>query len=111
MKGHAILGGISGFFFGLFLGISLFLFGAVSLDSDLLWILPLVGIVLGLVMAALAPFGSGGQPPAATAGGAAGTGTATASGTTIEQDVVTPQADTTPDQPPDTDGEQPNTDA
>lgn len=63
MKGHPILGVISGFFFGLFLAATLFLYGVVSLDSNLLPILPLAGIVVGLVLAWLAPFGSGGQMP------------------------------------------------
>jgi hypothetical protein len=58
MKGRPVLGVVSGFFFGVFAGISLFLWGVIDLHSVLLWILPLVGIVLGLVMAAWAPFGS-----------------------------------------------------
>jgi hypothetical protein len=66
VKGHPILGVISGFFFGLFLGISLWLWGLIPLHSDLLWILPLVGVVLGLVMAWWAPFGSSPDEPAAT---------------------------------------------
>jgi predicted lipid-binding transport protein (Tim44 family) len=57
MKGHPILGVTTGFFFGLFLGITLFMFGVIPLSSDLLWILPLLGILLGLIMAAWAPFG------------------------------------------------------
>jgi len=62
MKGHPILGTISGFLFGLFLGITLFLFGVIPLSSSWLWILPLVGILLGLIMAAWAPFGKGAEP-------------------------------------------------
>ena len=58
MKGRPVLGAVSGFFFGVFSGISLFLWGVIDLHSVLLWILPLAGIVLGLVMAAWAPFGS-----------------------------------------------------
>ena len=58
MKGRPVLGAVSGFFFGVFAGISLFLWGVIDLHSVLLWILPLAGIVLGLVMAAWAPFGS-----------------------------------------------------
>jgi predicted lipid-binding transport protein (Tim44 family) len=58
MKGRPFLGVFSGFFFGLFGGLTLFLFGVIPLDSHLLWILPIVGIVLGLIMAAWAPFGS-----------------------------------------------------
>ena len=57
MKGRPVLGAVSGFFFGLFTGISLFLWGVIDFHSSLLWILPLAGIVLGLVMAAWAPFG------------------------------------------------------
>lgn len=67
MKGHAILGIISGFLFGLFLGVTLFLFGVIPLSSQWLWILPLLGILLGLVMAAWAPFGKSAAPQPATA--------------------------------------------
>lgn len=59
MKGRPFLGVISGFFFGLFGAITLFLFGVIPLDSHLIWILPVLGIVLGLLMATWAPFGSG----------------------------------------------------
>lgn len=62
MKGHPVLGSITGFFFGLFLAASLFLYGVIPLSSALMWILPLVGILLGLVMAAWAPFGKGADP-------------------------------------------------
>jgi hypothetical protein len=67
MKGRPILGIVAGFMFGLFGGLTLVLYGVVPLHSDLVWILPLVGIVLGLVLAAWAPFGKGTQqtaPPA-----------------------------------------------
>lgn len=57
MKGRPILGVISGFMFGLFLGPTLFMWGVIPLHSELMWILPLLGIVLGLVMAWWAPFG------------------------------------------------------
>ncbi len=67
MKGHPIIGIISGCLFGLFLGITLFLFGVIPLSSSWLWILPLLGILLGLIMAAWAPFGKSPEPtPAAT---------------------------------------------
>jgi len=56
-KGKPILGAITGFMFGLFLGPTLWLWGLIPFHSPLIWILPLVGIVLGLVMAAWAPFG------------------------------------------------------
>lgn len=63
MSGRPVLGVISGFFFGLFLGITLFLFGVLPLNSILLLILPVIGIVLGLVMAWWAPFGGSAPPP------------------------------------------------
>lgn len=63
MKGRPILGAISGFFFGLLLGITLWMWGVVPLHSDLLLILPILGIVLGLVMAWWAPFGGGSSEP------------------------------------------------
>jgi len=59
VKGRPFLGMISGFFFGLFGGVALFLFAVIPLDSPLLWILPIVGVVLGLFMATWAPFGKG----------------------------------------------------
>ncbi len=67
MKGRPILGVITGFMFGLFLGITLFLYGVIPLSSDLLWILPLLGILLGLIMAAWAPFGKSVEPVPAPA--------------------------------------------
>jgi len=67
MKGHPILGVITGFLFGLFLGVTLFLYGMIPLSSDWLWILPLLGILLGLIMAAWAPFGKGPGPAPAPA--------------------------------------------
>jgi predicted lipid-binding transport protein (Tim44 family) len=62
VKGRPILGAITGFLFGLFLGITLFLYGVIPLSSDMLWILPLLGILLGLIMAAWAPFGKSAEP-------------------------------------------------
>jgi len=59
MKGRPILGIVAGFFFGLFGGLTLVLYGVIPLHSDLIWILPLLGILLGLVLAAWAPFGKG----------------------------------------------------
>ena len=94
MKGRPILGMISGFLFGLFSGLTLFLYGVIPLASPLLWILPLVGIVLGLFMAAWAPFGSGGKAtePASTSGvsyeSAGDADTSTTSGTTVEQNTI-----------------------
>jgi hypothetical protein len=66
MKGRPVLGVVSGFFFGVFAGISLFLWGVIDLHSVWLWILPLAGIVLGIVMAAWAPFGGDSEQTPAT---------------------------------------------
>lgn len=63
MKGRPILGVVGGFLFGLFGGATLVLFGAIPLHSDLLWILPLLGLLVGLILAAWAPFGSGPPEP------------------------------------------------
>jgi predicted lipid-binding transport protein (Tim44 family) len=67
VKGRPILGAITGFLFGFFLGITLFLYGVIPLSSDMLWILPLLGILLGLIMAAWAPFGMSAEPAPAPA--------------------------------------------
>ncbi len=67
MKGRPFLGIISGFLFGLFGGLTLILFGVIPLHSDLLWILPLLGLLLGLILAAWAPFGKGPQTEATRA--------------------------------------------
>jgi len=82
VKGRPILGVITGFLFGLFLGVTLFLYGVIPLSSDMLWILPLLGILLGLIMAAWAPFGKSAEPaPApATVTTSSGEGTADVSG-------------------------------
>ncbi len=60
MKGRPVLGAISGFFFGLFLAITLQQFGVYPLTSLSVIGLPVVGILLGLAMAAWAPFRRGG---------------------------------------------------
>jgi hypothetical protein len=56
MKGHPILGVIAGFFFGDFLALLLLGMGVLATDSILLIVLPLAGLVLGLALAAAAPF-------------------------------------------------------
>ncbi len=65
MRGRPILGVLSGFMFGLFAAATLFLYGVVPLASSALWILPIAGILFGLVMAWWAPFG--GSPDTAGA--------------------------------------------
>lgn len=55
VRGRPILGAISGFFLGLFVGLDLFLFGLVDSESVLITVLPLVGLVLGIALAVWAP--------------------------------------------------------
>ncbi len=66
MNGRPVIGGIFGLLFGLFLGPTLWLWGVIPLDSPAIVILPLVGLVLGILFAAWAPFGSA-EPAPATA--------------------------------------------
>jgi hypothetical protein len=58
MKGKPVLGVFSGLFFGIFLALLLQQFGIRPLDNLSVIGLPILGVVLGLVMAAVAPFGS-----------------------------------------------------
>lgn len=94
MKGYALRGLFGGFFAGLFLAITLWIYAVIPFASNLMWILPLVGLVLGLALAAWAPFGSSTKPEAAEASiGYAPAGDADptqTSGTTLEQEVVEP---------------------
>lgn len=73
-RGRPVLGAISGFFFGLFLGITLLSFGILPLNSPLLTFLPIIGLVLGLVLAFTAPIprrgGGGAMPSGAPKAGA-----------------------------------------
>ncbi|MGI9585842.1 MAG: hypothetical protein ACR2N7_09665 [Acidimicrobiia bacterium] len=101
MNGRPFLGVISGFFFGLFGAAALFLFGVIPLDSHLIWILPLAGVILGLAMAAWAPFGSGGSSTTTTTEGVSYASAGDAAGTTLEQEAV--------DKPSNDAGESPNT--
>jgi len=57
MRGRPVLGVICGFFFGLFVAVLLQQLSIRPLDSVGLIGFPVVGVVLGLVLAAAAPFG------------------------------------------------------
>jgi hypothetical protein len=57
MKGRPVLGFISGLLFGLFLALVLQQFGIMPLNTLSVIGLPVIGIILGLGMAAWAPFG------------------------------------------------------
>lgn len=56
-RGRPVLGAFSGFFLGLFVGLDLLLLGVVPLDSVVLTAAPVVGLVLGIVLARWAPIG------------------------------------------------------
>lgn len=57
MNGRPVLGFISGLLFGLFLALVLQQFGIMPLNTLSVIGLPVIGIILGLGMAAWAPFG------------------------------------------------------
>jgi hypothetical protein len=54
-RGRPVLGAFSGFFFGLFLSLTLLAFGIVPLDSILVTLLPVLGL---LVVWAVAMWGA-----------------------------------------------------
>ena len=54
-KGHPIRGAIAGLFFGLFLSLDMLIFGMVALDSNILAILPLLGLIAGIALGMTAP--------------------------------------------------------
>ena len=56
-RGRPALGGFAGFFLGIGIGLILLTAGVVSLDSALITLLPIVLLVLGVVLAFVAPFG------------------------------------------------------
>jgi hypothetical protein len=58
MKGRPVLGVISGLLFGLFLALTLQQFGIMPLTTLTLIGFPIVGIVIGLGLASVAPFGT-----------------------------------------------------
>lgn len=57
MKGRPVLGVLSGLLFGFFLALALQQYGVAPLTTATLIGLPVAGIVLGLILAAWAPFG------------------------------------------------------
>jgi hypothetical protein len=57
MKGRPVLGFISGLLFGLFLALTLQQFGIMPLTTLSVIGFPILGIIVGLGLAAWAPFG------------------------------------------------------
>ena len=56
-RGRPVLGAFSGFFAGLGLGLTLLFYGVIPLDSALLVILPVAGLLLVWAMAMWFPIG------------------------------------------------------
>jgi hypothetical protein len=57
MRGRPVLGAIAGLFLGIFVAVDLQQFGIRPLDNLSVIGLPLIGLVLGLVVAYFAPLG------------------------------------------------------
>jgi hypothetical protein len=56
-RGRPVLAAICGFLLGVFLSLDLVLFGIVQLDNVIVTLLPIIGLVVGIVLALWAPFG------------------------------------------------------
>lgn len=54
-RGRPIRGAIAGLFFGLFVSLDLVIFGVLALDADVLAVIPLLGLVAGVVLGVMAP--------------------------------------------------------
>ena len=58
-RGRPLLGAFAGLFLGLFVALDLILFGVLPLESGLVWLFAVAGIVLGVALGVWAPFGRG----------------------------------------------------
>jgi hypothetical protein len=56
-QGRPVLGAVNGFFLGLFIAADLLFFGVVRLDSVVITILPIIGIVVGIALGFWGPLG------------------------------------------------------
>jgi hypothetical protein len=54
-RGRPVLGGLAGFFFGLFLAADLLMLSVFALDSVLVLVLPVLFLVVGVVLGITAP--------------------------------------------------------
>ncbi len=66
-RGRPVLGGVSGFFLGLFSWVDLVLLDVIAFESVSFWIFPILGVAVGIGLAMWAPFGAG-PLPATSAG-------------------------------------------
>lgn len=57
MNGRPVLGGVSGFFFGVFFALALMMFGIWPLDALSVFGLPILFLVVGVGLALWAPLG------------------------------------------------------
>jgi putative flippase GtrA len=64
-RGHPFRGAIFGFLTFLFIGFDLLFFGVIPLNSAAITVLPIVGVVFGLVWAYIAPLKKRGAAPSA----------------------------------------------
>ena len=61
MRGRPVLGAVSGLFLGIFVAMDLLLLKAVPSDSTVLVLLPIAGLVVGLLLGRAAPLGRKGS--------------------------------------------------
>lgn len=97
MRGRPVLGAISGFLFGLSAAVTLLLYGVVPSSSIWLVLSPFLGMVLGLLMAWWAPFGSsdhGPQPETSDITYASSSGAADVAGDTVAESAADAGTDT-----------------
>jgi hypothetical protein len=58
-RGHPFLGAIAGILLGLFVAADLFMWKVTTLTTPVVFGLPAAGLVLGLLLAVVTPFGRG----------------------------------------------------
>jgi hypothetical protein len=54
-RGRPVRGAIAGLLLGLFVSLDLVIFGVVALDADVLALIPLLGILAGVLLGVTAP--------------------------------------------------------
>ena len=56
-RGRPVLGAIAGLFFGIFISFDLFVLGVLPLESNVLAVIPLLGLIAGVVLGITSPLG------------------------------------------------------
>jgi hypothetical protein len=54
-RGHPIRGAIAGLLFGIFVSLDLVIFGVLALDANLLALIPVLGLVAGVLLGVTTP--------------------------------------------------------